>query len=394
MASLNIALPDFGNADTLDPALRRKLQDYLANLTDELRYTLGNLSLDDLGDLTGAISGKYLQTGSIGDDKLYSRYLLADTAHMTFATIEKLTADYLNAQQIDAKYADIETLEADDGYLKNLRADVANIGTLLAGNVGADNLAAGAIQAGSAVIAEGAIASAQIISLDVSKLLAGNISTNKFTVESDSGNFGISENTLHVWDANKKERVSLGLNGSDYNLTVRAADGQTTIFGADGVTNAGITAGAVDDSKVAVNANINAGKIDQESLVTRINGASTLLKASHVNYDPTGQTLDIAFEEMSQNITYKVDIISTNGNIYKGGDFVTTLMARVYQGTTDLTDTIDANRFRWTRVSDDTAGDTAWNTSHFGGAKQVTVTQSDVMSRATFQCTILDENLN
>ncbi|MPN50066.1 hypothetical protein SDC9_197692 [bioreactor metagenome] len=150
----------------------------------------------------------------------------------------------------------------------------------------------------------------------------------------------------------------------------------------------------MDDSKIAVDANINAAKIERESLVTQINDATTLLKASRVHYDPTGQTLDIAFEEMSQNIVYKVDIISTNGNVYKGGDFVTTLLARVYQGTTDLTDTIDANRFRWTRVSSDTAGDAAWNTSHFGGAKQVTVTQSEIMNQATFQCTILDKNLN
>lgn len=92
--------------------------------------------------------------------------------------------------------------------------------------------------------------------------------------------------------------------------------------------------------------------------------------------------------------SYQVNIISTNGNIYKGENFSTTLIARVYHGPDDATDEIDANRFRWTRISDDTTGDSTWNTSHFGGSKQITVTQDDIKARATFQCTILDENLN
>lgn len=95
-------------------------------------------------------------------------------------------------------------------------------------------------------------------------------------------------------------------------------------------------------------------------------------------------------DEIADNIVYKLDIISSNGQIFKNGVISTTLMARVYHGSTDVTDSIDANRFRWKRISLDSAGDTAWNTAHFGGTKNIVVTNSDVMHRATFNCEILE----
>lgn len=94
---------------------------------------------------------------------------------------------------------------------------------------------------------------------------------------------------------------------------------------------------------------------------------------------------------LEDSIPYKVDIISTNGVVFKSGDIVTTLIARVYKADEDITDSLNAALFKWTRVSDDTAGDEAWNASHFGGVKQVTVTTEDVLRRATFFCNILNE---
>lgn len=85
-----------------------------------------------------------------------------------------------------------------------------------------------------------------------------------------------------------------------------------------------------------------------------------------------------------------VDIFSTNGNVFKNGEISTLLIARVYQGTADITDTIDANRFRWERVSSDPTSDIAWNNSHYGGTKQITITAADVIVRATFNVKILE----
>ena len=83
-------------------------------------------------------------------------------------------------------------------------------------------------------------------------------------------------------------------------------------------------------------------------------------------------------------------IISSNGNIFKNGNVNTLLSAKVYSWDEDITDTLDANQFVWTRVSEDTEADKVWNEQHFGGAKSVVITGADVKVRATFYCDLID----
>lgn len=83
-------------------------------------------------------------------------------------------------------------------------------------------------------------------------------------------------------------------------------------------------------------------------------------------------------------------IISSNGNIFKNGNVNTLLSAKVYSWDEDITDTLDANQFIWTRVSEDTEADKVWNEQHFGGAKAVVITSADVKVRATFYCDLID----
>lgn len=83
-------------------------------------------------------------------------------------------------------------------------------------------------------------------------------------------------------------------------------------------------------------------------------------------------------------------IISSNGNIFKNGNVKTLLSAVVYSWDKDITDTLDANQFIWTRVSEDTEADKVWNEQHFGGSKAVVITSADVKVRATFYCDLID----
>ena len=83
-------------------------------------------------------------------------------------------------------------------------------------------------------------------------------------------------------------------------------------------------------------------------------------------------------------------IISSNGNIFKNGNVKTQLSAKVYSWDKDITDTLDANQFVWTRVSEDPETDKVWNEQHFGGAKSVVITGADVKVRATFYCDLID----
>jgi len=83
-------------------------------------------------------------------------------------------------------------------------------------------------------------------------------------------------------------------------------------------------------------------------------------------------------------------ITSSNGNIFKNGNVKTLLSAVVYSWDKDITDTLDANQFIWTRVSEDAEADKVWNEQHFGGAKAVVITSADVKVRATFYCDLID----
>lgn len=83
-----------------------------------------------------------------------------------------------------------------------------------------------------------------------------------------------------------------------------------------------------------------------------------------------------------------VTVTSSRGAAFRGGDGETVLTARVWKGAAEVTDQYDASQFLWTRESSDKAADAAWNTAHFGGTKEVTITGDDVDGTATFFCTL------
>lgn len=99
--------------------------------------------------------------------------------------------------------------------------------------------------------------------------------------------------------------------------------------------------------------------------------------------------VDEKIKEVEENITYKVEIISSNGNAFKNNQINTTLFAKVYHGSDDVTDELNASLFRWSRISDDPADDERWNQVHAGGQKSIDITSDDVKVRATFNCELL-----
>lgn len=87
---------------------------------------------------------------------------------------------------------------------------------------------------------------------------------------------------------------------------------------------------------------------------------------------------------------YRVEIQSTQGDKFKVGDIETTLSAIVYRGEEDITESLNAARFKWTRTSLNEADDENWNFQNAGGKKTIRITNDDVLVRATFHCHILE----
>jgi hypothetical protein len=82
-----------------------------------------------------------------------------------------------------------------------------------------------------------------------------------------------------------------------------------------------------------------------------------------------------------------VQILSLNGDKFRAGTCDTTLVASVWKGEEDITDTLDESAFTWERTSSDASSDEQWNTSSKAtGHKSVTLTPEDVDGRAVFAC--------
>jgi hypothetical protein len=95
------------------------------------------------------------------------------------------------------------------------------------------------------------------------------------------------------------------------------------------------------------------------------------------------------FEEVEANVTYKVEVISTNGNSFRNDNIETTLIAVVYRGKEDITATLPNGAFRWIRKSDNAADDIIWNNIYSTyGSNILMLTHEDVEGRAVFNCEV------
>ncbi len=89
---------------------------------------------------------------------------------------------------------------------------------------------------------------------------------------------------------------------------------------------------------------------------------------------------------------YAVQILSSSGNNFINGDIATTLEARVFKGSEDITATIPPNAFSWVRISANgssgAGSDEAWNSAHLGVGPSVSIDGNDVERRAIFECVV------
>ena len=267
-------------------------------------------TIEDLTATNAKVENLYATKATIQD--LTAANARIDNLVVTKATIVDLTAAVARIGILEVGSATVTQLNAANAKIATLETRAASIDTLLSGNLTADNMKANLITAGTTLIADGSIASAKIISLSVDKILAGDISTNKFRIVSSSGNMLISDNTIQIKDSTRV-RVQIGKDASnDYNMYVWDSSGNL-MFDAAGLKASGIKAKIIRDDMVSDTANINASKIEKESLVTRINGATTLLLASKVKLDTENQTLEVAFNSLKSTVTTTASTVTSQG---------------------------------------------------------------------------------
>ncbi len=294
--TVNNITVDNGTIDgsTIDGIKVKQIEDFKANVVEVVNLKAINANIDNLHANKADIQDLHAVTAKIG------------TLEATKADITQLNAVNADISNLNAIKANITELNAANGKIDVLESKTASIDNLLAGNLTANNFKANSIVAGSGIIADGAIGSAQISSLSVNKLEAGDITTSKHKIVSADGTIEIVGNQILI-NRNNVNRVILGEyrksdGTTEYGLLVRAKDGQTIMLDGNGVHNAGITDGAIDNNKVADNANISGNKLDINSVIREVNNNGTeTIKGTKVTVGE--RTLDVELSTQKNTIT-------------------------------------------------------------------------------------------
>lgn len=93
-------------------------------------------------------------------------------------------------------------------------------------------------------------------------------------------------------------------------------------------------------------------------------------------------------ESLWEATSHNVEITSTEGLVFKGGQVATTLKATVFAGGKNVTNDLPASAFRWSRTSNNPSADVIWNNNNNIGSKTITVTNNDLSGSTTFNCSV------
>lgn len=262
------------NIETLNTDLAN-IENLVANKADISDLNAANATIQtlvaDLANVNKLVADKvdadYVQAeivkaNQIITDDLKALHAVVDTLDTKYATIEQLNAAKATLESLVAQKADISDLNAAKATIGELDVQLANINSILSGNIGTGLLQAIHLTAENVVIDDAVIKSANIEGLDVSKLNAGTISTDKFLIQSDDGGVVISGSTQQFKDKNGKVRLQIGKDAEgEFNFIVFGEDGTTAIYNQNGITKQAVPDGLIVDEMVSDNANIQATKV-------------------------------------------------------------------------------------------------------------------------------------
>lgn len=253
---------------------------------------------------------------------------IIDVAHISDlnainANIQNLIANDVKINNALINKADITELNAVVGNINIINSELANIKTLVNGNLSSENIQAGGITSDKLTIANGFITNAMIANLDVSKINAGNISTNKFRIVSDNGGIEIVGATQQFKDKNNKVRIQMGQDAKgNFNFILRGEDGTTTLIDHTGIKEKAIADNLIKGNMVATDA-IGEKQINYSSLIIGLNKDTNtqLIKASKVAIDFVGQSLEVAFNSLknqADNAKLLIENHSTTIGVMQG----------------------------------------------------------------------------
>ena len=268
--------------------------------------TLDNITSDDGTIAESAIKDvvKHIVIDKADINSLNAVSARVGTLEATSATINDLKVFKADVNKLAATKANITDLNASNAKIGVLESSTALINNLLAGNITADMTQTIHLTGKNVVIDEGIIKSAMIESLDVGKINAGVISTNKFQIKSSTGGIEIVGETQQWRDEKGKVRMIAGRDANNkFTFGVFDETGQGTLIDSTGVKEKALANGIIKDRMINSN-EISGSKINIDSLITSINSnTSNTIKSTKVYLNESDQTLDVAFKKVTSNVS-------------------------------------------------------------------------------------------
>ncbi|MGL5642929.1 MAG: phage tail protein, partial [Paraclostridium sp.] len=246
------------------------------------------------------------------------------TLKSNVAIIDSLTVTHTaQINNLEANKASITQLNAVSATIGTLEAEVGKIQTLVNGNLSSENIQAGGITSDKLTISNGFIKNAMIESLDVSKINAGDISTNKFRIISNDGGIEIVGATQQFKDKNNKVRIQMGKDAQgNFNFIIRGEDGTTTLIDHNGIKQKAIADDLIISNMIASDA-VGEKQINYSSFANGFNKDTntTTLKATKIKLDNQNQSLEVAFNSLktqSDGTKSLTESHSTTINVMQG----------------------------------------------------------------------------
>lgn len=92
--------------------------------------------------------------------------------------------------------------------------------------------------------------------------------------------------------------------------------------------------------------------------------------------------------ELEEKTSYRVDLTSTKGLLFKKGTIQTEIFATVYRNNEDITHELPNSAFIWRKTKADGSLDTVWESSKSDVGPRISVNNDEVLGGATFSCAI------
>ena len=301
---------------------------------------------------------------------------------------EVVTAKIADLAVTSGKIADLAITTAKIAQAAITNAQIANAAVdtaqIALGAITAALIAQGAV--GTAQIADASITDAKIVSLNADVITSGTLATARHIIRGNDGliyEINAQASGLSMQEL-KDEKYREQLSGAV--LVARSVTAEQ--IAAATITANEILSGTITGDKIAAatieGSNIKAGAITTSHVAADFGQTLDLSSNTGIN-----QRVEKVYSDMDDLLGFRMEIISTS-DILSEDIRNTTLTARVWHGSENVTDSLAASLFQWKRKAADATADALWNAAHTG-MKSILLTTRDVLYSATYDCELMKE---